>query len=166
MGAARIDGRIPNFYMLDNPVLIDHKCRPVGKTLLFIQDAVLFGNRTLEVTEEGEPEPLLLRKRSVRRRAVNADAQDLCVALLEFGDISLIRLQLLRSPPSESQNVKCQDHVFLPEIVAELYVLPIRVFEGEVGRLVTYLERVGMRRPWEAQSKQEYGRSDVQSVQH
>ena len=73
MGPAGVDGRPANLYMPDNAILVHHEGCAVGKALLFIKDAISFGNRALEVAEEREPEPFLLRERSVRRRAVDAN---------------------------------------------------------------------------------------------
>jgi len=166
VGPARVNCRVSYFDMLDGAVLVDDEGGAVRKALLFVQDPVFFGNRPLEVAQEREVELFLLRESGIRCRAVNADAQDLRVGLLEFGDISLIRLQLLRSTPGEGQNVKCQHHILLPQKIAQLHILPVGVLEREVRRLVTHFERGGTRRPREAQGEQEDYRNDAQSVQH
>jgi len=48
-----------------------------------------------------------------RGSAVHADAENLCFRVGEFGDISLIRLNLLRSATGEGQHIKGQHDVLL-----------------------------------------------------
>jgi len=162
-GAAGVDGRLADLDVLNHAILVDDKSGAVREALLFVQNAVVFGYRPLEVAKEWEAKILLLRERGVGSRAVHADAENLSVVLLELGDISLIRLQLLRSTTGEGQDVKGQHHVFLPQIIAELYILPIGVLERELRRLVTDLEFGGLRHPGHGQGKQESPRYDAQS---
>ena len=72
----------------------------------------------------------------VGKTAVDADAEDLRVRLFECGDISLICLELLRSPPGESQNVECKYDIFLSTKVTQLRFLAFRVRQGKVRRAV------------------------------
>ena len=99
--AARVDGRLPDFDVLDHAVLVDDESGAVRESLLFVQNSVVFGDGPLEVAEKREVKVFLLRERRVGGRTVHADAENLRIVLLEFGDISLIRLQLLRSTPGE-----------------------------------------------------------------
>ena len=92
--------------MLDDTLLIDDKRGAIGELLLLVQNAVLFGDRSLKVTEEREHEAFLFGKGGVSGGTIDADAQHLGAILLEFGDISLIRLELLRSTAREGQNVE------------------------------------------------------------
>jgi hypothetical protein len=91
-GAARIDGGLVLVDVLDHTVLVHHERSPVGKAVLLIKDAVVFGNRSLEVAKKGEGDADLFGECGVGRRAVHADTQNLGTRLLELGDISLIRL--------------------------------------------------------------------------
>ena len=113
MRAARVNGRLADLDMLDHAVFVDHECGAVRKALLFVQNAVVLGYRPLEVAEKREVKIFLLRKRGVGRRTIHTDAENLRVGLLEFGDISLIRLQFLRSATGEGQYIKGQYHVLL-----------------------------------------------------
>jgi len=100
-GPARVDGILTHVDMLDDSVFVDDKRGAVGEFLLLVQDPILFGDRSLEVTEERECEAFLLGKGSVGGSTIHADAQHLGTILLELGDISLIRLEFLGSATRE-----------------------------------------------------------------
>jgi len=89
-------GRINRFTALidvrDDALPVEHKSGPVGKPVLGVQNAVFPGNRPVKITEQRESNADLLGKCPVGRRTVHADAQHLCICLLEFGEIRLIRL--------------------------------------------------------------------------
>jgi len=87
-----VDGGGILFNVADDASLVHDKSGPVGEAVLFVQDAVLLGNGPLKVAQEREAEAFLFRKGFVGERAVHTDAEDLRARLLEFGDISLIRL--------------------------------------------------------------------------
>jgi hypothetical protein len=92
MRARRIDSRRILLDVLDDALLVHHERRAVGETVFLVQDAVFDGDFALEVTEQREVHADLFREGFVGRGTVDADAQNLRVGLLEFGDISLIRL--------------------------------------------------------------------------
>ncbi len=149
--AARIVGarRIQRFSILVDvrydALLVDHKSGPVGKTVLGVQDSIFLGNGPVKITEQREGHAYLLGKRLVRRRTVHADAQNLSVCLLEFGEISLIRLEFLRSTTCERQNIKRQDYVFLASKLAQADRLAILVGKCKVRRLISNFQRCGFR---------------------
>jgi hypothetical protein len=105
-GAARVDGVLTHVDMLDDTLLVDDKRGAIGKLLLLVQNAILFGDGSLEIAEEGEHEAFLLGKGGVGGSTIDADSQHLGAILLELGDISLIRLELLGSAAREGQNVE------------------------------------------------------------
>ncbi len=92
--------------MPDDPLFIYGESGARAVSSLFIKDAVVFHHLTLEIAQQREGDPDVFLEATVSRVAVNADAQDLRVRLLEFGDISLIRLQLLRSTAGEGEHVE------------------------------------------------------------
>jgi len=145
-GPTRVDGILAHVDMLDDILLIDDKRSAVGELLLLVQNAVLFRDRSLEVAEEGERETFLLGKGSVGGSTVDADAEHLGAILLELGDISLIRLELLGSTARKGQNVESQHNILLPLVIAELYLLAGLVGQAEVGGLVAYLQRSSLGR--------------------
>ncbi len=105
-GAAWINRLIAFLDEADDAFLVHQESRPVGEAALFVQYAVVLGNFPLEVAKQREIDALLLGKCPVGRGTVHADPDHLCSRLLEFGDISLIRLQLFRSTPGERQDIK------------------------------------------------------------
>jgi hypothetical protein len=104
--AARVNGSFAHVDVLDDALFIDYKGRAVSEPFLLIQNPVVLGDGSHEVAQKRKLDPNLLSEDFVRGRTVNADAQDLRTALLEFGDISLICLQLRGSTPSEGEHVK------------------------------------------------------------
>ena len=90
--ARRVDGRIALFYVLDYALLVHNERRARGEALLFIVDSVGLRNCALEIAEEGKLDADLFGECSVGGEGVNADAQNLRFACVEFGDIRLIRL--------------------------------------------------------------------------
>ena len=92
MRAGRVDGCRILLDVLDDPFLIHHKRCAVGETVFLVQDAVFQGDFALEIAEQRKVHANLFREGLVGWGTVDADAEDLRVGLLEFGDISLIRL--------------------------------------------------------------------------
>ncbi len=123
VGAVRVDGRGVLLDVPDNPFLVDYEGHPVREPMMLVEYPVLFGDGPLEVAQQREGQAFLLGEDAVGSETVNTDAEDLRPRLLEFGDISLIRLELLRSTPRESQHVERQDDVLLAQEVAQLHWL-------------------------------------------
>jgi hypothetical protein len=72
--------------------------------------------------------------------AVNAYAYDLCICGFEFGDISLIRLQLPGSTRGEGQDIKRQYYVLLPAKIAQLDELARLIAQREIWRPISDLQ--------------------------
>ena len=106
MRAARVNGGRILVDVPDDAFLVHHERGAIGEAALFVEDSVLLGDGSFEVAKERVSDLKLLGILFVGKPAVNADAENLSVGLLEFGDISLIRLELLRSPAREGQNIK------------------------------------------------------------
>lgn len=90
----------------DDAFLVHDERGAVGEAALFVEDPVFLGSCSLEIAEERVSDLKLLGIFLVGKTAVNADAENLSVGLLEFGDISLIRLEFLRSTAREGQYVE------------------------------------------------------------
>ena len=141
MRAARVDGGCILVDVPDDAFLVHHKRGPVGESALFVEDSVFLGNGSLEITEERVSDLKLLGIFFVGKSAVDADAENLSVGLFEFGDISLIRLELLRSTAGKRQNVKRQDDVLLSSEFTELDFLALGVRQSKVRRPIAHRQR-------------------------
>ncbi len=142
--AAPIDGCGVLVDVPDNAFLVGHKRGAVRKPLFFGQDGVFAGDFPLEISQKREIDALLLGKFPIRRLALSADAQYLCISLLELGDISLIRLELPRSAAGEGQDVERQDHVLLGRRLLSLSA--VRLWSGRAksgARSRTFREAAG-----------------------
>jgi hypothetical protein len=114
-GSIRVQGLSLLVDVLNYPVFADDEGRAIRKSMLLVQNSVLFADLPLKVAEQRESHSNLLGKCTVCGYAIDADSEHLRAGLLEFGDISLIRLQLLRSAGSEGQNVKGEHNVLLAQ---------------------------------------------------
>jgi len=104
--ARRINRRVTLLYVTDDPIFVYDESRPAADEPRFVEDAVVFNDLSLDVGEEREGHSDVFLKPPVGCIAVNRDAQNLRVTILEVGNISLIRLQLLRSTAREGEHVK------------------------------------------------------------
>src|SRR5713226_938733 len=158
-----IDRHVALVDVLNDPVLVDHKRRAIAIAALFIEDAIVLHHTSLlKITQKREGKAQLFGKFAVSIRAVNADAENLGVRRIEFGDISLIRLHFLRSTTGEGKNVKGEHDVLLAFEVTELVanasaVRPYdRARQSEVRRRLAHFQigvgrsrrRFGGRRRW------------------
>jgi hypothetical protein len=140
VGTAGVDGRGVFLDMLDHAFLVHYEGGAIRKPAFFIENAIIGGDGPLEITEHGEGHADLLGKLPVGGLAVDADAQNLGIGLFEFGDISLIRLELFRSATRESQNIERQDNVLLALKIAQLDDPAFLVGKREFRSLVPDLE--------------------------
>src|SRR5438309_5729555 len=132
LGACRIDSFAAFFDMLDDSVLVDHEGCPIAVAALFIEDAVVSYHRAFEITQQRKGQAILFGKFAIGGHAVNANAENLGVGRVEFGDISLIRLHFFRSTTGEGQDIKGQYDTLLTFEVAELICLAVRSPQGNV----------------------------------
>ena len=144
-GARRIYSFAAFFDMLDDSVLVDHERCPIAVAALFIEDAVVFHHCAFEITQQGKGQSILFGKLTIGGHAVNANAENLSIVSIEFGDISLIRLHLFRSTAGEGQDIKRQHDTLLTFEVAEFICLAVRTSQGKVRSRLPNLQ-IGMRR--------------------
>ena len=109
----RIDCDVAFVDVLDDSLLIDHEGSAISEALFFVEDAVVFDDSAFEIAEYRKGNSNLFGEFAVGGNTVNTHAEDLRVVVLEFGDISLIRLQFLRSTTGERQYVNRKYDVFL-----------------------------------------------------
>jgi hypothetical protein len=108
-----IDRYVPFIDVLNDPVLIDYKGSTIPKALRLIKNAVIPHDCSFEIAQQGKRDTDVLREAFVGGNTIYTDAEDLRVHSFEFGDISLIRLQLFRSTTGKGQNVKSKHYVLL-----------------------------------------------------
>jgi len=97
----------------DDPVFVNYESRAAADETSFVEDAVSFDHLALDVAEQRESYFDVFLESLVGCVAVNADAYNLCVRFFEFGEISLIRLQLFRSTAGEGEHVEGERDVLL-----------------------------------------------------
>jgi hypothetical protein len=119
--------------MADDPVFVYDESGTAANEPLLVEDAVSLDHLSLDIAEQWECHPYVFLEAVVSRVAVNADADDLCVRFFEFGNISLIRLQLFRSTAGEGEHIEGERDVLLSPKIRELDGLSIRVSENEIG---------------------------------
>ena len=108
-----IDRYIPFVDVLNDSVLVDYKGSTIPKALRLIENAVVPHHSSFEIAQQGKRDADVLREAFVGGNTIYTDAENLRVCSFEFGDISLIRLQLFRSTTGKSQNVKSKHHILL-----------------------------------------------------
>ena len=138
VGAGGVDRRSPNFYMLDLSFFVYYEGRAITVPVLLVVKTILLGRLPFPIAQQGKGHTDLFRERFVRSKAVHADPQYLSFRCVEFGDISLIRLKLLRSATGESENIKCEYDRFLPAKIAELDGISRSVGERKIRRGISY----------------------------
>ena len=133
----RIDRDVSFVDVLDDSLLIDHESSAISEALFFVEDAIVFHYSAFEITEDRESNSDLFCEFAVGGNTVNTHSKNLRVGGFEFGDISLIRLQLLRSTTGERQYINRQYDVLLSFEIAELVALSVggtqRKFRGLVS---------------------------------
>jgi hypothetical protein len=113
-----IDRYVPFIDVLNDPVLIDHKGSTIPKALRLIENPVIPYHSSFEIAEQGKRDADVLREAFVCGNAIYTDAENLRVHSFEFGDISLIRLQLFGSTTGKCQHVKSEHYVLFPFEIA------------------------------------------------
>ena len=136
----RIDGDVSFVDVLDDAFFIDQEGGAISKALLFVEDAVLFYHGSFEIAEEWKCDADVLSKTAVGGNTVDADSENLSVSSFELGDISLIRLQFLRSTTRKREHIKRQHHIFLSLEIAQFHFLTRSAWKCEVRRRITNLQ--------------------------
>ena len=135
--SSRIDRHVSFVNVPDDAFFVDQEGGAISEALLLIKDAVVFYHGAFEIAEDRKCYLNLFCKFAVGGDAVNTEAEYLSVVGFEFGDISLIRLQFLRSTTCESQYVNRKYDVFLAFEIAQLVSLSIGGTQRKLRSLVT-----------------------------
>ena len=78
--------------VLNDPVLVHNERSSPGEPVVLVVDAVSLGDFSKEVAQQGEGHADFFGEFLVGDKAVHADAEDLGIGCVEFGDIRLICL--------------------------------------------------------------------------
>ena len=78
-----------------------------GNAAVLVKDTVVLNHLAFEIAEQREGNSDILGEAFVSGKAVNTDPEHLRLRSIEFGDISLIRLQFFRSTTGEGQYIEC-----------------------------------------------------------
>ena len=163
--AARING-VLDVDVLNDSLPVNHKSGAIRDTFFLVIYPVILGNVSLEIAQEWKLDSDLFGESFVGGRTVYAHSQDLRAIRFEFGDISLIRLELFGSTTGESENIKRQHHIFLAQIIGQLHWLPVGVRQGEVRSFISHLQ---LRRPsceWSGKRQNQQGRGTLYFLVH
>jgi len=136
----RIDRDVSFVDVLDDAVFVDHEGGAIAEALFFVEDAIIFDDRAFEIAEYRECDSELFGEFAVGGNAVDTHAEDLRVVGFELGDISLIRLQFLRSTTGKRQYIDREYDVLLPFEIAQLVSLSVGGAQRELRSLVTDLQ--------------------------
>ena len=136
----RIDRDVPFIDMPNDAFFIDQEGGPIAKALLLIKDAIIFYDGAFEIAQQRERNCELFGKFTVGGNAVNTQSKNLSLIRFELGDISLIRLQFLRSTTGECEYINREYDVFLAFEIAELVSLSVGGAQREIRRWVTDLQ--------------------------
>ena len=139
ISAGWVNRRPTLFDVADNTIFIYDESGARAKSTVLIKDAIILHCFAFEIAQQRKGDSEILREAFVGGRTVNADSENLCAGGFEFGDISLIRLQFLRSTTGESEYVEGQHDILLAFEIAQLHRLSVGVRQSKVGRRVTNL---------------------------
>ena len=139
--AGWIDGLVSFFDVLNDPVFIDYKGRAIPVTTFFVEEAVVPNDLAFcKVAQDRERHADLFCEFTIGGNAVHTEPEHLSIIRFEFGDISLIRLHLLRSTTGEREHIKREHYILLAAKITQLVahgslVRPHdRAGQGEVRR--------------------------------
>ena len=135
-----IDRHVSFVDVADNAFFIDQESGAIAKALLFVEDAISLDHCAFEIAEDRKGYFDLFCKFAVGGNAVYTHSEDLSVGCIEFGDISLIRLQFLRSTTGECKHINRQYDILLAFEVAKFITLSIGGSKCKIRSRVTDLQ--------------------------
>jgi hypothetical protein len=138
--SGRIDRHVSFVNMLDDAFFIDQEGGAISKALLLVEDAIVFNDSAFEIAEDGKCNSELFCEFAVGGNAVDTHSEDLSLISFEFGDISLIRLQFLRSTTGKGEHVDRQYDIFLTFEIAKLVLLSVSGAQREIRSFISDLQ--------------------------
>ena len=138
--SGRIDRHVSFVNMPDDAFFIDQEGGAISEALFLVVNAVILNDGAFEIAENWECNSELFCEFAVGGNAVDTHSEDLSLVGFEFGDISLIRLQLLRSTAGKGEHVDRQYDIFLTFEIAQLVLLSVRGAKREVRSFISDLQ--------------------------
>jgi hypothetical protein len=120
-----IDGDVAFVNVPDDAIFIDQEGGAISKALLLVEDTIILHYGAFEIAEDRERDSDLFGEFAVGGNAVYTHSENLSIVCFEFGDISLIRLQLLRSTTCESEHINREYNILLASEIAQLVGLSV-----------------------------------------
>ena len=114
-----VDGTRSLFDVLDSPIVIDHECGTIGKTV-GEKNSVVFGNRAVVIAEQREGCFQLACPMFQRGQCVGANCKNLNIGALKFIDTRLVCGEFLRSTTGESGRKERQNDRLLAAEIRQL----------------------------------------------
>ena len=111
--SGRIDRHVSFVNVPDDAFFIDQEGGAISKALLLVEDTIILDHGAFEIAEDGERNSNLFCEFAVGGNTVDTHSKNLSLVGFEFGDISLIRLQFLRSTTGKGEHIDRQYDIFL-----------------------------------------------------
>jgi len=108
-----IDCHVSFVNVPDDAFFIDQEGGAISEALFLVVDAIILNDGAFEIAENGERNSNLFCEFAVGGNAVDTHSKNLSLVCFEFGDISLIRLQFLRSTTGKGEHINRQYDIFL-----------------------------------------------------
>ncbi len=113
--------------MSNDSTLIDYEGHSVREKVGETEDAVSLGDSFVGITKQRKTGAGLLSKLAVPVLVIQTDPQHLRARSFEFGDITLIRLDLRRSTGRGGTDIKGQNNGLLATEIRELDHVPVLI---------------------------------------
>ena len=136
----RIDRYISFVDVPDDAFFVDQEGGAISKALLLVEDSIIFNDGAFEIAEDWKGNSELFGEFAVGGNAVDTHSEDLSLVSFKFGDISLIRLQFLRSTAGKGEHINRQHDILLTFEIAQLVSLAVGGAKRKVRSFVSDLQ--------------------------
>src|SRR5438094_6170247 len=115
----RIDGILVDLLLQNLPIFPDEEVHATRRLVFILVDSPLVRHFAAPIAQQGKRNSNLIRKGFVGEGTIHAHTQDLGVGSFQRLQILLEVFHLLRSTPRESEDVKRQNNILLPPVLAQ-----------------------------------------------
>src|SRR5437016_12135376 len=138
----RIDGILVHLLLQNLPIFSDEKVHAPRCLIFILVDSPLVRHLPAPIAQQGKRNSDLIREGFVGEGTIHAHTQDLGVGSFQRLQILLEVFHLLRSTPGESEDIKRQNNILLPPVLAQgnvLPIFPVEILQREVRGDVPHL---------------------------